>query len=107
MIRPYILYFKTILKTNALVSIPLTILFALPSLSGSTLHSLFYLGISSYIVWLMTGGFLLSLLYFHFSRKNEYYFYYNLGISKMKLILLTYSLHLIFIAPLLYILQYV
>jgi hypothetical protein len=107
MIRPYILYFKTILKTNALVSIPLTILFALPSLSGSTLHSLFYLGISSYIVWLMTGGFLLSLLYFHFSRKNEYYFYYNLGLTKVKLIMIAYLFHLVIITPFLLILFYV
>jgi len=55
----------------------------------------------------MTGGFFLSAYYFEITRKNEYYFYYNLGISKVKLLLLTYSLHLIFILPLLFILQYV
>jgi hypothetical protein len=55
----------------------------------------------------MTGGFFLSAYYFEITRKNEYYFYYNLGISKVRLWLLTYSLHLIFILPLLYVLQYV
>jgi hypothetical protein len=55
----------------------------------------------------MTGGFFLSAYYFEITRKNEYYFYYNLGISKVRLWLLTYLLHLIFILPLLYVLQYV
>ena len=55
----------------------------------------------------MTGGFFLAAYYFEIARKNEYYFYYNLGVSKTKLILFAYTLHLLFILPLLYIIQYV
>lgn len=107
MIRLYLLYFKTILKTNALVSFPVTIISVLPSLSISTLYSLIYLWIFSYIVCLITGGFLLSLLYFNFSRRNEYYFYYNLGLTKVKLIGIAYLFHLIIISPFLLFLFYV
>jgi len=66
-----------------------------------------YLIIAFYAFWILTGGFFLSAYYFEITRKNEYYFYYNLGISKIKLLLLTYSLHMIFILPLLFALQYV
>jgi hypothetical protein len=36
---------------------------------------------------IMTGGPVLSLFYKEISQKNEYYFYYNRGISKISLIL--------------------
>lgn len=37
----------------------------------------------------MTGGPLISLFYKEVSRKNEYYFYYNRGISKISLIVVS------------------
>ena len=70
-------------------------------------HSPIYLAVAFYVFWIMTGGFLLSAFYFEISRRNEYYFYYNLGLSKTKLLLITYALHIIFILPLIFILQYV
>jgi hypothetical protein len=46
----------------------------------------------------MTLGFLLALLIKEstFSNNNEYYFYYNFGITKMKLILFSSVLNLAF-----------
>jgi hypothetical protein len=41
----------------------------------------------SFSVAFMSGGTLCSLLYKELTLKNEYYFYYNLGISKTTLIL--------------------
>jgi hypothetical protein len=56
---------------------------------------------------MMTGGFLLSAFYFEITRKNEYYFYYNLGLSKIKLLSIAYLLNFLFVIPIIYILQYV
>ncbi len=106
MTRLLLPYNKTILKLNIVFSTVLTFLSYL-LLSKESSHSPMFLVISAFAFWIMTGGFLLSAYYFEISRKNEYYFYYNMGISKIKLLILTYTLHLIFILPLLYILQYV
>jgi len=108
-------YNKTILKINIIFSIILTLISrAIPVIASQlfnlplkSTHSQIYLAIWYYIIWIMTGGFFLSIFYFEVARKNEYYFYYNLGLSKIKLISFTYILHLIFILPLLYLLQYV
>jgi hypothetical protein len=107
MTRLLLPYNKTILKLNVVFSIVLTFLSCLLFLSKKSSHSLLYIIIAFYVFWIMTGGFFLSAYYFEITRKNEYYFYYNLGISKVKLLLFTYSLHVIFILPLLFILQYV
>ncbi|MFY0652914.1 MAG: hypothetical protein JXQ96_12805 [Cyclobacteriaceae bacterium] len=37
-----------------------------------------------FTTWL-TAGFLLSIFFFEFLRKNEYYFYFNKGLSRLKL----------------------
>ena len=107
MTRLLLPYNKTILKLNIIFSLVLTFLSSLLFLSKKSSHSPIFLIIAFYAFWIISGGFFLSAYYFEITRKNEYYFYYNLGISKIKLLLLTYSLHIIFILPLLYILQYV
>lgn len=107
MTRLFLPYNKTILKTNIIFSIVLTLISSLVFLTKESSHSPIYLAIAFYAFWIMTGGFLLSTFYFEISRKNEYYFYYNLGLSKIKLLLITYTLHMIFILPLILILQYV
>jgi len=43
----------------------------------------------------MTAGFLLSLFYFELTSKNEYYFYYNKGISKLRLISVTAAINVL------------
>jgi len=46
-------------------------------------------------IWFMTAGFLLSLFYFELTSKNEYYFYYNKGISKLRLISVTAAINVL------------
>lgn len=46
-------------------------------------------------VWCV-GGLFSSLLYKEAMRKNEYYFYYNAGISKIMLFTITFALYILF-----------
>lgn len=122
MTKLFLPYNKTILKGNIIFSVFLTILSGLIVLAKQSVqsqimvkvaeaqppkHSIVWLFIFIYTVWIMTGGFLLSAYYFEMTRRNEYYFYYNLGMGKIQLLLYTYALHLIFIFPFLIILKYV
>jgi hypothetical protein len=95
MTRLFLPYNKTILKINIIFSVVLTFLSSLLFLAKKSIHSPVYLIIVLFTFWIMTGGFLLSAYYFEISRSNEYYFYYNLGLSKIKLLLITYTLHVI------------
>jgi len=107
MIRLFLPYNKTILKTNIIFSIFLTLLSGAILLSIPSTHSPAYIIIRSFVIWMMTGGFLLSAFYFEITRKNEYYFYYNLGLSKIRLLSNAYLLSFIFVITILYILQFV
>jgi hypothetical protein len=107
MINLYLLFNKSILKTNVTVSVLLTILSLLVSFDQKIEQSVIFILISSFVVWIMTGGFLLSLFYHHLSRKNEYYFYFNLGLTRLKLIGAAYLIHFVLITPFLVILYYV
>jgi hypothetical protein len=115
MTKLFLPYNKTILKINVIFSSVLAILTGgfIKIISDSAAfedkdpESLLHHIIRQFIVWLMTGGFFFAVYYFEIARKKEYYFYYNLGLSKVKLILIAYTLHLTIILPLLYILQYV
>ncbi len=108
-------YNKSILKTNIVFSLILAFISTLISgiysklLSApeKQLQSILHQFTGHYVVWILTGGFLLSAFYFEVTRKNEYYFYYNIGLGKMKLLYYTYALHLIFIVPILSIMKYV
>ena len=51
----------------------------------------------------MTGGTFFSLLYKEFTAKNEYYFYYNRGISKINLMVINLTLNILLGLILLYI----
>lgn len=107
MIRLFLPYNKTVLKTNIIFSIFLTLLSSLILLAIPSPHSPTYIILRSFVVWIMTGGFLLSAFYFEITRKNEYYFYYNLGLSKIKLLFTAYLLSFIFVLPVLVFMQYV
>jgi len=43
----------------------------------------------------MTGGFLLSLYFYEKRSKNRYYFYYNKGFSRPKLIAYAYAINVL------------
>jgi hypothetical protein len=55
----------------------------------------------------MTGGPLISLFYKEVSRKNEYYFYYNRGISKISLIVMSLAFNALVGVILISIIQHV
>ena len=47
-----------------------------------------------FLVSFLTGGYLTGIMLYDFARKREYYIYYNLGISKLKLLTITYMFHI-------------
>jgi len=50
--------------------------------------------LATFLISFFTGGYLLSLFFFELRYKQQYYFYYNRGLSKTRLILLSYLLGL-------------
>jgi len=46
--------------------------------------------LTTFLISFFTGGYLLSLFFFELRHKQQYYFYYNRGLSKPRLILLSY-----------------
>jgi hypothetical protein len=97
---------KSILKLNIIFSASFAFLFSVMALSH-LIKYVILLFILVFVISILSAGFFLSVFFFELSRKNEYYFYYNLGLSKIKLLFLTYLLHIIFILPFLIILYYV
>ncbi len=97
---------KTILKLNIAFSIAFAFLYSALSFTDS-IKALFPLFILIFVISLLSVGFLLSVFYFELTRKNEYYFYYNLGFGKIKLYILAYLFNIIFILPFILILYYV
>jgi len=104
MISLYLLYFKSILKTNIILSVLFTMSSLLYLNIGNTLGSLVEYVLRCFIIAMMTGGFLFGVYYFEITRKNEYYFYYNVGLTKAKLLLMAYLFHLVVMIPFLIIL---
>jgi hypothetical protein len=100
MIKKYLPYFNVVLTINLVFSPIATIfstLISKPFLIEQeiTLHKV----ISTFILFFSTGGFLIGATYYELARKNEYYFYYNLGISKIRLIFINYLFHVILMIP--------
>lgn len=111
MIRLYLLYGKSIIVTNCVFSFLLSLI-AFPLMLKPVFENIGFpapifiiLAMIKAFTWsFLTGGFLISVLFFEIRKKNEYYFYYNISISKPSLLLSAYMLHLIFITPLLIVL---
>jgi hypothetical protein len=99
MIRKFLPFFSPVLIINSIVS-PIATFFA--TILGKLMleEEITISGVLfSFITSFLTGGYLLGVLYFELARKKEYYFYYNLGITKIRLILMTYLFHLILMIP--------
>jgi len=92
MIKKFLPFSLLVLKINLLVSL-LTTLFLAVTIAPKeiTIDRISYW----FLISFLSGGLILGVLYFEISRNKEYYFYYNLGFSKPKLILATYLFHLI------------
>ncbi len=102
MIKKTIPYCLLVFKIDLLVSIAVTVITSTLSPKGITFESMSYIFMLSYF----SGGFLLGILFFEIARKQEYYFYYNLGISKLRLVLISYLFNLVIILPFLIIAAY-
>ena len=102
MIKKTIPYCLLVFKIDLLVSIAVTVITSALSPKGITFESMSYIFMLSYF----SGGFLLGILFFEIARKQEYYFYYNLGISKLRLVLISYLFNLVIILPFLIIAAY-
>jgi len=102
MIKKTIPYCLLVFKIDLLVSIAATVITSTLSPKGITFESMSYIFMLSYF----SGGFLLGILFFEIARKQEYYFYYNLGISKLRLVLISYLFNLVIILPFLIIAAY-
>jgi len=106
MIRKFLPYFYAVLTIDLIVS-PIATIFSTIFSKSFLVKEITLSGVLvSFIISFLTGGFLLGTLLFEIARKKEYYFYYNLGISKPRLILTTYLFHFILIIPFLIIAIY-
>jgi hypothetical protein len=93
MIRIYLHYTNQIIKMNLVLSILWTIIISSVAFTGlSKLIGMFLLSF-------LSGGYILGVYYYEIARKKEYHFYYNLGISKLRLIITGYLIHLCIAFP--------
>ncbi|RQW82087.1 MAG: hypothetical protein EHM79_19005 [Geobacter sp.] len=100
MIRKYLPYFNVVFTVNLVFSFMATVLSTFSS-KPFLIEQEISLSrvISQFIIFFLTGGYLIGAIYYEIARKNEYYLYYNLGISKLRLNLRTYLFHLILMIP--------
>jgi len=96
-------YFKSTLVLNLSSSVLLAFIVYGALLNPSDTPPQFHV---VYIHCCMFGGPLLCLFYKELSRNNEYYFYYNRGISKLSLFISTLSTYVLMGYLLIIILRY-
>jgi hypothetical protein len=85
--KPYLIYYRSLMS----FSLPFSLLSSIISLAFSTNKIIGF--INAFSVSLLTGSFLLALFFYEQRYQNQYYFYYNLGISKSSLIVCSYLLN--------------
>ena len=95
MIRQYLPYTLSVLKVNLIISAIATFFATLLAFSFTGKEITLFEVIYFFTISFLTGGFLLGALLFEFFRSREYYMFYNLGISKLRLILMTYMFHIV------------
>ena len=106
MIKKFLPYFYPVLTIDLIISPIATVFFIILAKSFFVKEITLNTVLVAFIISFLTGGYLLGVLFFELARKNEYYFYYNLGISKLRLILTTYLFHITLIIPILIIAIY-
>jgi len=79
-LRLHFLYYRNLMSFN----LPFSLLIALSSLAFSQNKLIGF--INGFSFSLLTGSFILSLYFYEQRYKNQYYFYHNMGISKIGLI---------------------
>lgn len=78
-------------KSTLIINWAFSLGFSFIILSSLTIQSL----IIPMTIMSMTGGPLISIFYKEITRNNEYYFYYNRGISKINLIIASLILNVL------------
>jgi len=85
--KPYFIYYRSL----ASFSLPFALLSGIVSLAFTKNMLIGF--INAFSVSLLTGSFLLALFFYEQRYPNQYYFYYNLGISKVGLIVGSYLIN--------------
>lgn len=80
-----LLYYKELLSFNLPFSLIVGML-------GLTTKNGFFQG---FMLSFMTGGFLLSLYFYEKRYKAQYYFYFNKGFSRLRLIAYVYAVNML------------
>jgi hypothetical protein len=78
-------------KDIQLINLPL-------SLAAALLASIEGAFLKVFIITFLSGGFLMSIYFFEQKRAAQYFFYYNKGLSKIRLLLLTYLINILLVA---------
>lgn len=81
-------YYRSIQGFNFLFS---CIAGALGMIGGEDRPGAFF---SAFLISFFTGGYLLALFFYELRSRQQYYFYYNRGFSRLRLILFSYLLGL-------------
>lgn len=81
-------YYKEIQYFN----IPLSLIVAVFGMLGS--EHMVQGFVATFFLSLLTGGYLLSLYFYELRNKKRYYFYYNKGYSKLRLMLYGFLINL-------------
>ncbi|MBC5773998.1 hypothetical protein H8S95_07975 [Pontibacter sp. KCTC 32443] len=78
--KPYLIYYRSLMS----FALPFSLLSGIVSLAFSANKLIGF--INAFSVSILTGSFLLALFFYEQRYQNQYYFYHNLGISKVGLI---------------------
>jgi hypothetical protein len=82
MVRLIIQYYKSLLLMNVIISICLGLMSLI-------------IGKYGFPICFMTGGYVLSILYYELSKQKQYYFYFNKGLSKQTLYITSFIINTI------------
>lgn len=92
----YLTYLKSTLLISIACAIPISFM-GISRGNSEVFESYPFLQIvSNFLRVCCFAGLPISILYKEFTKKNEYYFYYNMGISKINLIVATATLYILF-----------
>lgn len=101
------LYNRSIFKINLMASFVFALFLSPNLMDDFSIKTIIAAFLNGLIISLPTGGFLLALFFYQISRKNEYYFFYNMGLSRIQLVIGSYIIHILVLIPLIIIYSYV
>ena len=101
------LYNRSIFKINLMASFVFALFLSPNLMEDYSIKTIFIATLNGLIISLPTGGFILALFFYQISRKNEYYFFYNMGLSRIQLMIGSYVIHILTLIPLIIIYSYV